>query len=177
MPHFMACPSTTTYIAAVILFLTGIVKLNYHNRNDVWLPYFMLFTFSMTLAGIKWKRFDASLQTFAPIYIWTASTWSALVHPIARWALPGCYRRAVEGREARKKEREMAEEEARRKKRQGDLERGEPQIGEPGELANSRVRIDEDTPLTGNGFIRMNNRVYVEIPGYSEEEALESSQH
>jgi hypothetical protein len=72
MPHFMACPSTTTYIAAVILFLTGIIRLNYHNRNDVWLPYFMLYTFSMTLAGIKWKRFFATLQTFALINIWTA---------------------------------------------------------------------------------------------------------
>lgn len=91
MPHFMACPSTITLIAATILFLTGIIRLNYHNRDDVLLPHFIMRTFAPILELIEWKRFFASLQTSAPIIIWSYSTISALFHPIFRWAFPDYY--------------------------------------------------------------------------------------
>jgi len=96
MPYFMACPSTTTFIAAIILFLTGIIMLNYHNRDDAWLPIYMIWTFTWTVGFIEWKRFFTSLQILAPMLIWFFSTWSALVHPIHRWALPDNYKRSAE---------------------------------------------------------------------------------
>lgn len=42
-----------------------------------------------------------------------------------------------------------------------------PTRGGPREVAGFGVGVDEDTPLTGRGFSRMNSRAYVEIPGYS----------
>lgn len=123
MPHFMACPSTTTFITAVILFLTGIIRLNYHNRNNAWLPIFMISMFSSTAPLIEWKRFFASLQMLAPIRLWVSRR-LAVLHPIFRWALPGWYTRT----------------EAKLKKIQGELVRSVHQLGQPGELAESRVR-------------------------------------
>ncbi|KAE9379905.1 hypothetical protein N431DRAFT_476955 [Stipitochalara longipes BDJ] len=39
MPYFMACHSTITFITAIVLFLAGIISLNYHNRDDAGYPY------------------------------------------------------------------------------------------------------------------------------------------
>jgi hypothetical protein len=52
------------------------------------------------------------------------STISAVLHPIFRWALPGWYTRT----------------EAKLKKIQEELVRSVHQLGQPGELAESRVR-------------------------------------
>lgn len=96
MPHFMACPSNTTFIAAIIIFLTGIIRPNYHNRDDSWLqPIAMNLMFSSTVAMIEWKRFFTSLQILAPMTIWVYSMLSTLVHPILRWAVPGYYVRSA----------------------------------------------------------------------------------
>lgn len=96
MPYFMACPSTTTFIVAIILFLAGIIELNFHNRDDAWLPYFVMQMLITTTMFIEWKKFFTSLQMFAPMTIWTCSGGSALVHPILRWALPDYYARSAE---------------------------------------------------------------------------------
>lgn len=96
MPHFMACRSTITLIAATILFLTGIIRLNYYNRDDVLLPFVIIWTFVSITESIDWKRFFASLQMSAPIIICSNSTSSALFHPIFRWAFPGYYAELVQ---------------------------------------------------------------------------------
>jgi hypothetical protein len=89
MPHFMAYPLTTTVIAAIILFLTGIIRLNYHNRdNAMLLPVYIIPTFVTIINQIEWKRFFTSLQERAPLQIWLSSVMSALFHPIFRWAFP-----------------------------------------------------------------------------------------
>lgn len=88
MPHFMAYPSTTTVMAAIILFLTGIFMLNYHNRNDAAIHMTILSMITGIINVIEWKRFFASLQDCAPNIIWTSSVLSALFHPIFRWAFP-----------------------------------------------------------------------------------------
>jgi hypothetical protein len=82
MPHFMAYPSTTTVIAAIILFLTCIIKLNYHNRNDAILHLSIINMFIAIIQSIEWKRFFVSLQEHAPNIIWYNSVTSALVRLI-----------------------------------------------------------------------------------------------
>lgn len=91
MPHFIACPSAITLIAATILFVTGIIRVNYHNRDDVLLPFLIMWTVDSITDSIEWKRFFASLQMSAPIIIWSNSYFSALFHLIFRWAFPGYY--------------------------------------------------------------------------------------
>jgi hypothetical protein len=78
MPHFMAYPSTTTLIAAIILFLNGVIMLNYHNRHAIMLPMYMMAVFIAIVGLIEWKRFFASLQMHAPMNIWSAPLWIAM---------------------------------------------------------------------------------------------------
>lgn len=91
MPQFIACPSAITLIAATILFFTSIIRLNYHNRDDALLPFFIMGTVDSITDSIEWKRFFASLQMSAPIIIWSSSYFSALFHLIFRRAFPGHY--------------------------------------------------------------------------------------
>ena len=86
--HFMAYPSTTTVIAAIILFLNSIIWLNYHNRNDAMLHLSIVNMVIAIIKSIKWTRFFASLQERAPNIIWSNSVLSALSHPIFRWDFP-----------------------------------------------------------------------------------------
>ncbi|PMD55589.1 uncharacterized protein K444DRAFT_616629 [Hyaloscypha bicolor E] len=76
---------------------------------------------------------------------------SALFHPIFRWAFPDFNVMLVRSMHNVYKE----------------FKRGRPNQGGPREVAGFGVGVDEDTPLTGRGFSRMNSRAYVEIPGYS----------
>jgi hypothetical protein len=87
-PPFMAYPSTITVIAAIILFLPGIIKLNCHNRNDAMIPLTLINMFIAIIISIESKRFFATLQERAPNITWPNSMISALFHPIFRWAFP-----------------------------------------------------------------------------------------
>ena len=80
------------FIVAIILFLTSIVMLNFHNRDDTFLPICMMSMFASAISLIEWKRVFTSLQILVLILIWMFSTMSAIVHPILPWAFPGYYK-------------------------------------------------------------------------------------
>ena len=148
MPHFMAYPSTTTVIAAIILFLNGIIRLNYHNRNDAMLRLSIVNMVIAIIKSIRCTRFFASLQERAPNIIWSKSVLSALSHPIFRWAFPDFNATLVRSVHS------MCE---------GFKRGGQPE--EPREVAEFGVGVDEDTPLMGRGFSRMNSRVMWKFQG------------
>jgi hypothetical protein len=95
----MAYPSTTTLIAAIILFLIGIIRLNYHTWDSALWPLLIMGMVSPIIRTMEWKRFFASLQIHAPSHIWANSVVSAISNPILRWAFPRFYIRFAEMRE------------------------------------------------------------------------------
>ena len=66
LPNFLAYPSTATVIAATILFYTGIISLTYHNRNDVLLPFFIVYLPVSIAQRIIWEGFFAWLEQLLP---------------------------------------------------------------------------------------------------------------
>ena len=87
MPNFLAYPSTATVIAATIIFYTGIISLTYHNRNDVLLPFAIVYLPISIAQRIIWEGFFAWLEQLLPS-IWGSAVSSALFHPIFRWTFP-----------------------------------------------------------------------------------------
>ena len=165
-PYLILCPSTLTLIGACIVFVTGLTKLLYLNRDDIWHIDLIPITLFLTITSIDWHRILVSLQIYLPLSIWIAVSMSALVHPIFRWVAPGTYRRLVEAREARMAEWAREMEEERKKRLQSDPEGGI--LGEPREATAFEVGVNDETPLTGSSFTRMQDGPYVGIPGYAE---------
>jgi hypothetical protein len=127
-------------------------KLNYLNRDDVWLEDAIPFVFLSTIFSMDWKRIFVSLQIYLPISIWIASALSAAFHPFFRCAFPGTYRKAQEAKAAQREEARRKWEERRADKRQRDAEAGtlreQSEIGEFSEVVGG---VTEESPLMGTG--------------------------
>lgn len=106
----------------------------------------------ITIFSIDWHRILVSLQMFLPMAIWICTTLTAFIHPIFRLIAPGLYAVVVEISRKQKEEYLRKEEEARKKRLQGDAERGISTPSEPREPPRFEVEVDEDTPLTGEGL-------------------------
>jgi hypothetical protein len=162
LPYFILCPSTFTIIMSTIIFFTGIIRLQYLNHADIWQSPMMFFgVFNATIVGTNWHRVLMSIQISLPINIWVASIMSALLHPVWRWALPGHYAKCAEIQRAQREEWARKRRERKRRREGRDLESGV--LGE-GEGSAGLNEVDESTPLTGRGFVRMRDGAYVELP-------------
>jgi hypothetical protein len=157
LPRFMPCHSTTTLISACFLYIVGIFRLCYHNRDDFdALQGLSLFqAFILTGTKIRWNDILGSLQDHLAINIWASITASAIMHAIFRWLAPGVYATLVES--ARKRRQEY-----KSKQLQRDVEDG------PREVKCFEVGVNEEMPLTGRGLFRMRGEAYIEISNYSE---------
>lgn len=152
LPYLILCPSTLTLISSCIIFVWGMAKLNYLNRDDVWLEDAIPFVFFSTVFSMEWKRIFVSLQMYLPISIWIASAVSAAFHPFFRCAFPGTYRKAKEAKAAQREEARRKWEERRAKKRQGDAEAGTlGEQSEVGRLGGVVGGVTEESPLMGTG--------------------------
>ena len=72
MPYFMANPSTATFIAATILYLTCVIWLCLYYRDNIFSHYAIQVSLVMALAlwsNVNTTRIFASLQEFAPYTI------------------------------------------------------------------------------------------------------------
>lgn len=162
LPYFILCPSPFTVVMCTIIFLVGIIRLQYLNRADIWQGDTMFFgMFSGTLAVMNWHRILMSIQISLPINIWGASILSALWHPFWRWAFPGNYAKCAEIQKAQREQWARKREERKRRKEGRDLE--SCVLGE-GEGSAGLNGVDESTPLTGRGFVRMRDDAYIELP-------------
>lgn len=166
LPYFILCPSTFTVVMCTIIFLAGIIKLQFLNWDDIWQADMMfMMAVTGTLIQIHWHRILMSIQVFLPINIWMASLLSAIIHPVWRKLFPGHYALCAEIQ--RKSSEEWARKAAERKRRREgvDLEDGRVENGNylP-EEAPRDDGINESTPLTGRGFLRMDDGAYVGLP-------------
>jgi len=148
IPYVLLCPSTPTLISSSILFIYGITKLNYLNRDDVWLTDMIPFILMATFMSIDWKRILVSVQIYMPIFIWIGSATSALLHPLFRCVAPGTYRKVVVRREAQREEYRRKRELKKLSMMGADAETGIP----PEQEQTSRLvgEVTEETRLTGS---------------------------
>lgn len=139
----MLCPSTFTLIGLCIVFITCLIKWSsfYSDSPTEIRPFIIM----LICLNINWSRVLESIQILLPMYIWNGYIIRALFDTLFQWAMPVTYANLVE---SMKEIRRLAEEK-RNKRKIGDIEGSE------------QTQFDEETPLTGRGFVRDRNGAYV----------------
>lgn len=166
LPYFILCPSTFTVILCTIIFFPSIIKLQFLNRDDIWqsdMMFFMVFSGTIfPIVDARGHRILMLIQILLPINIWTGSFFSAVVHPAWRFWFPGNYALCAEIKRKQREEWAKKAGEGRRRAAGDDLEGGMVENGT--ERAVVDEGINENTPLTGQGFARMDDGPHVEHP-------------